>query len=65
MTDITRQGEVVGTWSPCCRIFREGKVDPGTVHTAACAFRRTEFSSMRRTYYLVIGNSAEKKNRCM
>lgn len=63
MNNFAKQTEVVGTWSECCRIFREGKVDPGTVHTAACAFRRSDLSAMRKTYYLGIVGNAEKKNR--
>lgn len=54
---------IVGTWSECCQIFRNGKVDPRTVHTAACYIRRTErgADSNRYTYYLGIVANAEKK----
>jgi hypothetical protein len=52
---------IIGTYSKCCKIFREGKVAPGTVHTANCYYHREERGETRHTFYLgVIGDAEEK-----
>ena len=39
MEDEQDVPEIIATWSPCCRILREGKREPGVVHDGLCRGR--------------------------